>query len=129
MKKTFIIAIIILGISLGATLLASVLVPKLKPAKQEMPEVIVNGVPTGVRGYVANFSIEINKSCPRDIPNYKEEQTRYDLIGENSEGNIVVVKHCSRCNIGIYSEHDDKEEIANGLPVKRCTYCGDKEPQ
>ena len=127
MKKTFIIVIIIAGVSLGATLLASVIVPKLKPPKQEMPEVIVNGEPTGVRGYVANFSVEIAKSCPRDLPNLKEEQTSSYLVEGSSEVNVVVMKHCSRCNIGIYSEHHDEEEIVNGMPVKRCSYCGAKE--
>lgn len=127
MKKAFIIVIVIAGISLGATVLASVIVPKLRPPKQEMPEVIVNGEQTGVRGYVANFSVEISKSCPRDLSNFKEEQTSSDLIGENSEGNVVVMKHCSRCSIGIYSEHHDEEEIVNGMLVKRCSYCGVKE--
>ena len=127
MKKTFIIVIIVAGISLGATLLASVIVPKHKSTKQEMPEVIVNGEPAGVRGYVANFSIEITKSCPRDLPNYKEEQTSSDLFAGNSEVNVVVMKHCTQCNIGIYSEHHDETETVNEVPVKRCTYCGTKE--
>lgn len=127
MKKTFIITILVAGISFGATLLASVFIPKLKPAKQELPEVIINGEPTGVRGYVANFSVELAKYCPRENPNYKAEQEHYNLAAGNAEGSTVFVKHCSRCNIGVYSEHHDEEETVNGQPVKRCTYCGDKE--
>jgi hypothetical protein len=124
MKRTFIIITVITAVSLGATLLASVF-PKLKATKKELPEVIVNGEPTGVRGYVANFSIEINKSCPRDNPNLKQEQISSD---ENSEINVSYFKHCSRCNIGVYSEHRE-EEKREGATVRSCTFCGDKEPQ
>jgi DNA-directed RNA polymerase subunit RPC12/RpoP len=52
--------------------------------------------------------------------NYKQANERYDYALGNAEDSVVFVRHCERCNIGVYSEH--KEEDG-----KRCTYCGDKE--
>jgi hypothetical protein len=129
MKKPFLITTLVIGITFSATLLASVFTPKLKQSKQELPLVIINGESTGIRGYVANFSVEISKSCPKDNPNRSSEQENLNFITGNSDGTISVMKHCSRCNIGIYSEHHDEEEVLNGVPVRRCTYCGDKEPR
>jgi len=120
MRKN-IITFFIIGVSCGATLLASVFIPKLK-TKQELPEVIINGQPTGVRGYTTNFVVETQKFCPRDTPN-----PEYTYTNGNAENAVVFVKHCTHCSIGVYSEHDEESEQINGKPVRRCTYCGDKE--
>lgn len=124
MKKTVIVTSLIIGISLGATLLASVLSPKVKPSKQELPEVLVEGVPTKVKGYSTNFTVEIGKFCPREYPDqpvYEKETV--------AEGVTIFVKHCEKCNTGVYSELKDETEFINGKPVKRCTFCNATEPK
>jgi len=126
MKKLLIIILL----AVGAVQAASVIVPKLRPAKEEFitqvevkreafPEVIVNGSSSGTGRYSTKFTVDINQFCPRDNPNYKEEQERFNFQ-DNAEGAVVFVKHCSRCNIGVYSQHDEES-------FRRCTYCGDKE--
>jgi hypothetical protein len=126
MKKT----LIILLLAFGAVQAATIIVPKLKPAKDEhltqvevkteiLPEVIVNGTSTGIRGYSAKFTVEIGEFCPRDNPTYKVEQEQSNFQ-ENSEGQTVFVKHCKKCNTGAYLEHSGE----NG---RSCTFCGDKE--
>jgi hypothetical protein len=110
MKKA--ILIFTIATALGAAVFGSVFIPKkLKPAKQEFPTVII---PT------QNFN-QYTKICPRENLDYKNASERYDFQVGNAEDSIVFVKHCHRCNIGVYSEH--KNELG-----KKCTYCGDKDP-
>lgn len=123
MKKLLIVILL----AVGAVQAASIIVPKLKPAKDEypvnkelLPEVIINGTSTGIRGYSTSFTVEFVKTCPRENPNYNPESNNF-TYQSNAEGSIVHVKHCYRCNTGVYSEHV-------GDSFKSCTYCGDKEP-
>jgi hypothetical protein len=125
MKKLLIIILL----AVGAVQAASIIVPKLKPAKEEfmtevevkreiLPEVIINGTSSG-KGYSTNFTVELAQFCPKADPNYKTAAERFDYQ-TNDDGTTVFVKHCHKCNVGIYSLH-------NGETIKTCTYCGDKE--
>ena len=119
MKKILIIILL----SLGAVQATSIFIPKLKPAKEEievryLPEVIVNGTSTGKRGYSTSFTVELGEYCPRNNPNYKEEQENYEI--NNAEGAMVYAKHCIKCRSGVYFKHEDES-------VRRCSYCEAKE--
>jgi hypothetical protein len=91
---------------------------------QEMP------VENNSKTYVTNFTVEFTPKpkesynqftvCPRDFPTYKQVNERYDYETFNAEGATVFVKHCEKCNIGVYAEHPSED-------YKRCTYCGEKE--
>jgi hypothetical protein len=121
MKKA--ILIFTIATALGAAVFGSVFIPKkLKPAKQEFPTVIIPAqnesphvVPT------TQYLNEYTKFCPRENLDYKNASERYDYQTSNAEDSVVFVRHCRRCNIGVYSEHQN--EIG-----KKCTYCGDKDP-
>jgi hypothetical protein len=120
MKRTILFLTIATGF--GAVVFANVQIPKkLKPAKQEFPNVIIPAQKDAP--YVSPPTRNINeyaKFCPRDL-DYKNASERYDYQTSNAESSVVFVKHCNRCNIGVYSEHQN--EVG-----KKCTYCGDKDP-
>jgi hypothetical protein len=110
MKKT--ILVFTIATVLGAAVFGSVLIPKkLKPAKQEFPTVII---PTQNYNQYTNL-------CPRENTDYKNASERPDYQVGNAEDSIVFAKHCHHCSIGVYSEHKNET-------VKKCTYCGYKDP-
>ena len=111
----------IFGLITGVALAVAPNVKNLKPAKEEFT-VTTNTLPTVVVTpekplYAVNFQIE--NACPRNNPNYKSEQEKPDYTGQ-AEGSTEFVKHCAKCNIGVYSEHDNKD-------YKTCTVCGERE--
>jgi hypothetical protein len=65
------------------------------------------------------ISFQIENACPRNNPNYKVEQDNIAYTGL-AEGSTEFVKHCVKCNIGVYSEHENKDH-------RTCTFCGERE--
>ena len=115
--------LILLFLSLAAVVSANVMIPKkIKPAKQELPEIIIpteSESPHILKPIQYKYE-DRTKFCPRDDMNYKQYNESFYQTG-NAEDAVVIVHHCERCNIGVYSEHKEEEG-------KRCTYCGDREP-
>jgi len=121
MKKTLIIAFL----ALGAAQAASIILPKIRPAKEEfpqmveLPEVVISGITLGTRGYTTEVSVNVViEPCPRNNPLAKVDDAF--AYNTNAEGAVVYVTHCRKCNTGVYSEHQ-------GETVRTCTFC--KEPE
>lgn len=121
MKRTLLFLVIATG--LGAAVFGNVQIhKKLKPAKQELPDVIIPSQKESP--YIlppTQYFAEYAKACPKENLDYKNANERYDYQIGNAEDAVVFVRHCHRCNIGVYSEHQNET-------TKRCTYCGDKDP-
>jgi hypothetical protein len=111
----------IFGLITGVALAVAPNVKNIKPAKEEfvattsvLPTVVVTPEKPL---YSASFQIE--NACPRNNPNYKVEQDNIAYAGL-AEGATEYVKHCVKCNIGVYSEHENKDH-------RTCTFCGERE--
>jgi len=114
MKKRIIIGTIV-GSVLAFTFLPTS--GKTEKNKPQLPEVIIDGTFTGVRGYVASFTVEDNQypamKCPEGtLMNVIKNEFDFDL---NS-----FTKHCPKCHSGVFSQRD-------GETIRRCTYCGEPE--
>lgn len=111
----------IFGLVTGVALAVAPNVKNLKPAKEELvatTSVLPTVVVTAEKPlYAVNFQIE--NACPRNNPNYKAEQDNLVYTGL-AEGSTEFVKHCVKCNIGVYSEHENKD-------YKTCSFCGERE--
>ena len=86
----------------------------------KLPDVIINGTSTGVKGYVASFVIEDDRypadKCPASI---LSKVLRND--GEYTIELNNISKHCPKCLSGIFTAHED------GGVVRRCTFCNNPE--
>lgn len=113
MKLTLSIILII-----GAAAIAQSLSEKpiiVKPAKEEMPEVIVKNR----KREEASFTM--SPACTRDLPpgaTMSGYSDHYEYVDEN--GTTQMTKHCNKCNAGVYAPHEGQE-------FKTCSFCGEKE--
>lgn len=112
MKKTLIIIFLIAGIAQAT----NVIIPHLRPSKQELPEIII---PTSseigkYKMYATTVSFDI-ASCPRDnkIPSQ-------DTREGNAEDSVVYATHCKTCNLGVFSKQEEES-------TRRCSFCGVRE--
>jgi hypothetical protein len=96
----------------GVVALSQTFPEKIKPSKEELPEVIIEGAKPMQRDFT--------RFCPRTTLSADEAVENTPYVYEDSDGNIRTTRHCSICRAGVYVENSDSEG-------KHCSFCGEKE--
>jgi len=114
MKTTILLIITALG---AVAITQSFNGPKLplKPAKDELPEVIIKSRKSQAQDFNPTLA------CTRGLPpgtTMSNYGTSYEYTDEHGE--TQVTRHCNKCNAGVYAQHE-------GQDVKTCSFCGEKE--